>query len=97
MRLRAADERFNEANAARPVIRPELIIYDQGSPYVSEHFTEVCDRLRIARRPARKGTGHKSVVERSSPRSRTASASPCGVAGRAAATRSAVAATAQLS
>ncbi|MEU4110899.1 transposase [Streptomyces sp. NPDC027717] len=54
--LRAADERFTEATAARPVIRPELIIYDQGSPYVSEHFTEVCDRLRIARRPARKKT-----------------------------------------
>jgi len=54
--LRAADKRFTEATAARPVIRPELIIYDQGSPYVSEHFTEVCDRLRIARRPARKKT-----------------------------------------
>ncbi|MFJ8902946.1 transposase [Streptomyces sp. NPDC102370] len=54
--LRAADERFTEATAARPVIRPELIIYDQGSPYVSEHFTEVCDRLHIARRPARKKT-----------------------------------------
>ncbi|KAK1184433.1 DDE-type integrase/transposase/recombinase [Streptomyces sp. NBS 14/10] len=54
--LRAADERFTEATAARPVIRPELIIYDQGSPYVSEHFKEVCDRLRIARRPARKRT-----------------------------------------
>ncbi|MET8861012.1 transposase, partial [Streptomyces sp. NPDC004579] len=54
--LRAADERFTEATAARPVIHPELIIYDQGSPYVSEHFTEVCDRLRIARRPARKRT-----------------------------------------
>ncbi|MFD5111931.1 hypothetical protein ACFWNG_06400 [Streptomyces sp. NPDC058391] len=64
--LRAADERFNEATAARPVIRPELIIYDQGSPYVSEHFTEVCDRLRIARRPARKRTGpDKSLVEHS--------------------------------
>ncbi|MGW2866007.1 hypothetical protein [Streptomyces sp. NPDC001205] len=54
--LRAADERFTNATAARPVIRPELIIYDQGSPYVSEHFTAVCDRLRIARRPARKKT-----------------------------------------
>lgn len=54
--LRAADERFTKATAARPVIRPELIVYDQGSPYVSEHFTEVCDRLRIARRPARKKT-----------------------------------------
>ncbi|MGW2864513.1 transposase [Streptomyces sp. NPDC001205] len=54
--LRAADERFTKATAARPVIRPELIIYDQGSPYVSEHFTSVCDRLRIARRPARKKT-----------------------------------------
>ncbi|MYW21435.1 DDE-type integrase/transposase/recombinase [Streptomyces sp. SID2955] len=54
--LKAADERFTNATAARPVIRPELIVYDQGSPYVSEHFTSVCDRLRIARRPARKKT-----------------------------------------
>ncbi|MEU5192164.1 transposase [Streptomyces klenkii] len=54
--LRAADERFTKATAARPLIRPELIVYDQGSPYVSEHFTEVCDRLHIARRPARKKT-----------------------------------------
>ncbi|MFD7168450.1 transposase [Streptomyces violascens] len=54
--LRAADERFTKATAARPVVRPELIVYDQGSPYVSEHFTAVCDRLRIARRPARKKT-----------------------------------------
>ncbi|WP_239771557.1 transposase [Streptomyces sp. CL12-4] len=62
--LRAADERFTEATAARPVIRPELIIYDQGSPYVSEHFTEVCDRLHIARRPARKKTpDDKPLVE----------------------------------
>ncbi|MFJ3339145.1 transposase [Streptomyces sp. NPDC086766] len=62
--LRAADERFTEATAARPVIRPELIVYDQGSPYVSEHFTEVCDRLRIARRPARKKTPtDKPLVE----------------------------------
>lgn len=63
--LSAADARFTEATAARPVIRPELIIYDQGSPYVSEHFTEVCDRLRIARRPARKRTApDKPLVER---------------------------------
>ncbi|MEV8047678.1 DDE-type integrase/transposase/recombinase [Streptomyces griseoluteus] len=62
--LRTADERFTEATAARPVIRPELIVYDQGSPYVSEHFTEVCDRLRIARRPARKRTPtDKPLVE----------------------------------
>lgn len=54
--LKAADERFTNATAARPVIRPELIVYDQGSPYASDHFTEVCDRLRIARRPARKKT-----------------------------------------
>ncbi|MFI2003622.1 transposase [Streptomyces sp. NPDC020330] len=62
--LRAADERFTDATAARPVIRPELIVYDQGSPYVSEHFTEVCGRLRIARRPARKRTPtDKPLVE----------------------------------
>ncbi|WP_239516692.1 transposase [Streptomyces sp. ICC4] len=62
--LRAADERFSEATAARPVIRPELIVYDQGSPYVSEHFTSVCDRMRIARRPARKKTpADKPLVE----------------------------------
>lgn len=62
--LQAADERFTEATAARPVIHPELIIYDQGSPYVSEHFTSVCDRLRIGRRPARKKTApDKPLVE----------------------------------
>ncbi|MFF4666993.1 transposase [Streptomyces sp. NPDC001282] len=62
--LKAADERFTKATAARPVIRPELIVYDQGSPYVSDHFTEVCDRLRIARRPARKKTpADKPLVE----------------------------------
>ncbi|MDI3409482.1 transposase [Streptomyces cavernicola] len=63
--LAAADERFTKATAARPVIHPELIVYDQGSPYVSEHFTEVCDRLRIARRPARKKTPtDKPLAER---------------------------------
>ena len=63
--LQAADPRFTEATAARPVIHPEMIIFDQGSPYVSDHFFEVCDRRRIAMRPARKGTPtDKPLVER---------------------------------
>ncbi|MFE2106930.1 transposase [Kitasatospora sp. NPDC059463] len=54
--LRAADARFTEATAARPVIHPRTIIVDQGSPYVSEHFESVCDFLGISLRYARKGT-----------------------------------------
>ncbi|WP_330328282.1 transposase (plasmid) [Streptomyces sp. NBC_00536] len=63
--LQAADPRFTEATAARPVIHPEMIVYDQGSPYASSHFHEVCARRRIALRPARKGTPtDKPLVER---------------------------------
>lgn len=53
--LNAADPRFTEATAARPVIRPRTIIIDQGSPYLSEHFQTACDFLGISVRLARKG------------------------------------------
>jgi hypothetical protein len=53
--LRAADPRFTEATAARPVIHPSTIILDQGSPYLSQHFEDVCAFLGIAIRYARKG------------------------------------------
>ncbi len=52
--LRAADPRFTEATAARPVIHPATIVLDQGSPYLSQHFEDVCAFLRIAIRYARK-------------------------------------------
>ena len=54
--LQAADPRFTEATAARPVIHPRTIIVDQGSPYVSGYFEDVCDFLGITLRYARKDT-----------------------------------------
>ncbi|MGN9796224.1 transposase [Streptomyces sp. OZ13] len=63
--LSAADPRFTEATAARPVIHPSTIIVDQGSPYLSQHFEDVCDFLGIALRYARKGQPtDKPIVER---------------------------------
>jgi hypothetical protein len=54
--LREADERFTRAVAARPVIHPRTVIIDQGSPYLSDHFTYVCDMLDITIEYARKDT-----------------------------------------
>ncbi|MCM8554267.1 transposase [Streptomyces sp. STCH 565 A] len=54
--LRAADERFARAVAARPVIHPRTVIIDQGSPYLSQHFEDVCDMLAITIEYARKDT-----------------------------------------
>lgn len=54
--LRAADERFARAVAARPVIHPKTVIIDQGSPYLSDHFKYVCDMLGITIEYARKDT-----------------------------------------
>lgn len=62
--LRAADPRFDEAAMARPVIHPETIVVDQGSPYLSEHFERVCKRLGISLLYARKETPtDKPIVE----------------------------------
>ncbi|MFF7043705.1 transposase [Streptomyces massasporeus] len=55
-RLCAADARFAEAVAARPVIHPRTIVIDQGSPYVSDHFKMVCSFMGISLEYARKDT-----------------------------------------
>ncbi|MEV5910531.1 transposase [Streptomyces chartreusis] len=55
-KLCAADARFAEAVAARPVIHPRTIVIDQGSPYMSEHFKMVCSFLGIGLEYARKDT-----------------------------------------
>ncbi|MFJ5595715.1 transposase [Streptomyces noursei] len=52
--LRAADDRFTQATAARPVIHPRTVIIDQGSPYLSDHFKYVCEMLNISIEYARK-------------------------------------------
>ncbi|GCD48426.1 transposase [Streptomyces paromomycinus] len=54
--LRASDERFARAVAARPVIHPRTVIIDQGSPYLSQHFEDVCAILGITIEYARKKT-----------------------------------------
>lgn len=54
--LQQADPRFTEATAAQPVIHPQTIVVDQGSPYMSEYFQQVCDLLGITLRYARKDT-----------------------------------------
>lgn len=54
--LCAADARFAEAVAARPVIHPRTIVIDQGSPYLSDHFKMVCSFLGISIEYARKDT-----------------------------------------
>ncbi|MET8241760.1 transposase [Streptomyces sp. NPDC005245] len=62
-KLRAADPRFTEATAARPVIHPRTIIIDQGSPYLSDHFKAVCDQLHINIEYARKGHPTDKPIE----------------------------------
>ncbi|MFD8916111.1 hypothetical protein [Streptomyces sp. NPDC059575] len=54
--LEAADQRFARAVAARPVIHPRTVIIDQGSPYLSQHFEDVCAMLSITIEYARKDT-----------------------------------------
>ncbi|MEV6594756.1 transposase [Streptomyces acidicola] len=54
--LCAADARFAEAVAARPVIHPRTIVIDQGSPYLSDHFKMVCSFMGIGIEYARKDT-----------------------------------------
>nr|BFD96360.1 DDE-type integrase/transposase/recombinase [Kitasatospora sp. Xyl93] len=62
--LLAADARFAGA-AARPVIKPETVVIDHGSPYISTDFTRACHSLGIEVREARLRTGaDKAVVER---------------------------------
>lgn len=62
--LLAADPRFADA-AARPVIKPETLVIDHGSPFVSEDFTRACHSLGIEVREARLRTAvDKAIVER---------------------------------
>ncbi|WP_309030233.1 Mu transposase C-terminal domain-containing protein [Streptomyces alfalfae] len=61
--LVACDPRMAGA-AARPVIRPRMIVVDHGKIFNSEHFDDVCRMLRIKVRPARERTAtDKAVIE----------------------------------
>lgn len=61
--LVACDPRMVGA-AARPVIRPKMVVVDQGNIYQSEHFTDVCTSLKISVRSARDRTADdKAVIE----------------------------------
>ncbi|MFH8349660.1 integrase [Streptomyces sp. NPDC018045] len=62
--LLAADPRFAGA-AARPVIKPETLVIDHGSPFISADFTRACHSLGIEVREARLRTAvDKAIVER---------------------------------
>lgn len=61
--LVACDPRMAGA-AARPVIRPKMVVVDHGKIYRSEHFVDVCTSLRISVRPARERTPtDKAIIE----------------------------------
>ncbi|WP_405559483.1 Mu transposase C-terminal domain-containing protein [Streptomyces sp. NBC_01180] len=61
--LVACDPRMAGA-AARPVIRPRMIVVDHGKVFNSEHFDDVCRMLGINVRPARTRTAtDKAVIE----------------------------------
>ncbi|WP_151898386.1 Mu transposase C-terminal domain-containing protein [Streptomyces sp. C8S0] len=61
--LVACDPRMAGA-AARPVIRPRMIVVDHGKIFNSEHFDDVCRMLGINVRPARTRTAtDKAVIE----------------------------------
>ncbi|MER6145195.1 integrase [Streptomyces sparsogenes] len=62
--LLASDARFADA-AARPVIKPETLVIDHGSPFISADFTRACLSLGIEVREARLRTAvDKAIVER---------------------------------
>jgi hypothetical protein len=54
--LSSIDDRLEHA-AARPVIVPETIVYDQGKVFISDNFRWSCHTLGIDLQPARPGTG----------------------------------------
>lgn len=61
--LVACDPRMVGA-AARPVIRPKMVVVDHGKIFNSEHFTDVCTSLGISVRSARERTPtDKAIVE----------------------------------
>jgi hypothetical protein len=58
------DERIAHA-AARPVIVPETIVFDQGKVFVSDNFRASCLRLNIDLQPAPPGSpDHKPHIEK---------------------------------
>lgn len=62
--LLAADPRF-AGSAARPVIKPETLVIDHGSPFISADFTRACHSVGIEVREARLRTAvDKAIVER---------------------------------
>ncbi|MET8646461.1 Mu transposase C-terminal domain-containing protein [Streptomyces sp. NPDC004074] len=61
--LVACDPRVAGA-AARPVIRPRMVVVDHGKIFNSDHFDDVCRMLRIDVQPARERTAtDKAIVE----------------------------------
>ncbi|WP_405417658.1 transposase [Streptomyces microflavus] len=61
--LVACDPRMAGA-AARPVIRPRMVVVDHGKIFNSEHFDDVCRMLHIKVRPARERTAtDKAIIE----------------------------------
>ncbi len=61
--LVACDPRMVGA-AARPVIRPKMVVVDHGKIFKSEHFNDVCTTLGISVRSARERTPtDKAIVE----------------------------------
>jgi transposase InsO family protein len=61
--LVACDPRMIGA-AARPVIRPKLVVVDHGKIFNSEHFVDACRTLKIAVRGARVRTPtDKAIIE----------------------------------
>lgn len=61
--LVACDPRMVGA-AARPAIRPKMVVVDHGKIFHSEHFVDVCESLGISVRPARERTPtDKAIVE----------------------------------
>ncbi|KPN44999.1 integrase [Mycobacterium intracellulare subsp. chimaera] len=62
--MRSIDERLENA-AARPIITPENIVYDNGAVYISATFRSACRTLGISMQPAHKDTPtDKPIIER---------------------------------
>ena len=59
--LLSIDERLEHA-AARPVIVPEVIVFDQGSAFVSANFRAACRQLGIDLQPAHPGSPDREAA-----------------------------------
>lgn len=63
-RMLALDERLAGA-AARPVIIPDTIVFDQGAVFISRAFKTACNALGITYQPAHPGTPtERGLIER---------------------------------